>query len=101
MGKSVSGFVGFLAATTVSFSLATGAAIGMKSALAASTEVANPTVPTQTSSVSEVTIKVTPRNLASTADNWEFTIVLDTHSQDLSEDLLKSARLLDGVGGQQ
>jgi hypothetical protein len=37
----------------VSFSLATGAAIGMKSALAASTEVANPAVPTRTSSVSE------------------------------------------------
>jgi hypothetical protein len=48
-----------------------------------------------------VTIKVTPRSLASTADNWEFTIVFDTHSQDLSDDLLKSARLLDGVGGQQ
>jgi hypothetical protein len=47
-----------------------------------------------------VTINVTPKNLASDADSWEFAVVLDTHSQDLSDDLVKSSLLLDGAGGQ-
>jgi hypothetical protein len=46
-----------------------------------------------------VTAKVTPRNLASNAGSWEFAIVLDTHSQELSDDLVKSSLLLDGAGG--
>ncbi len=49
----------------------------------------------QTSSQSGVTVKITPRGLAGA--EWEFTIVFDTHSQDLKDDLLKSAVLvLDG-----
>lgn len=49
-------------------------------------------LPPQTSSQSGVTVKVTPRNLAGT--EWEFTIVFDTHSQDLKDDPLKSAVLV-------
>ena len=101
MPKSVSGFAGFLAATAVFCLIVTGGAFGLRSALAVSSEAANADLPTQTSRVSEVTIKVTPGNLASNADNWEFAIVFDTHSQDLSDDLLKSSVLLDGVGGQR
>jgi hypothetical protein len=49
----------------------------------------------QTSSQSGVTVKVAPQNLAS--GQWEFSVVFDTHSQDLSDDLLKTATLvLDG-----
>ena len=39
-------------------------------------------------------------NLARNAGSREFAIVLDTHSQDLSDDLVKSSLLLDGAGGQ-
>lgn len=49
----------------------------------------------QTSSQSGVTVKVAPQNLA--GEQWEFSLVFDTHSQDLSDDLLKTATLvLDG-----
>ena len=50
----------------------------------------------QTSSQSGVTVKVTPQSLGGA--NWEFSIVLDTHSQDLSDDLMKSATLVLDAG---
>ena len=53
---------------------------------------------TQESSQNGVTVAVTPRTLSSDAETWDFNIVLDTHSQDLSDDLAKSAVLLDGSG---
>lgn len=45
-----------------------------------------------------VTVSVTPRNLSGDAASWDFMIVLDTNSQDLSDDLTKSALLLDSTG---
>ena len=54
----------------------------------------------RTSTTSGVTVKVTPKNVASSATTWEFAIVLDSHTQDLSDDLLKSARLIDGENRQ-
>lgn len=53
---------------------------------------------TQRSADRGVTVTVTPRNLARDATSWEFRIVLDTHSQDLGDDLVKSSLLLDGAG---
>lgn len=50
------------------------------------------TLPTQTSSQSGVTVKVTPRALA--AGTWEFEVVFDTHSQELTDDLEKTAVLI-------
>ena len=99
MRKSVSGFAVLLAAAAVSYSIVTGGAIGLSAALAASSEAVSPNLPAQTSSARGVTIKVTPKNLASNAGGWEFAIVLDTHSQDLNDDLVKSSLLLDGAGG--
>ena len=61
-------------------------------ALAASGGMAASTLPTQTSSQSGVTVKVTPRNLA--ASPWEFDVVFDTHSQELTDDLGKAAVLV-------
>ncbi len=55
---------------------------------------------TQTSSAGGVTVKVTPKNIAGDTTTWEFAVVFDTHSQDLSDDLLKSAMLLDPEGKQ-
>ncbi len=46
-----------------------------------------------------VTVAVTPQNLSTGAKIWDFKIVLDTHSGELSDDLVKTATLLDGKGG--
>jgi hypothetical protein len=54
---------------------------------------------TQKSSDRSVTVAVTPQSLSRDAETWEFKIVLDSHSADLSDDLVKSAVLLDGRGG--
>jgi len=55
---------------------------------------------TQKSSERGVTVAVTPQNVSADAKIWDFRIVLDTHSGDLSDDLLKTAVLLDGTGTQ-
>ena len=54
---------------------------------------------TQKSSDRGVTVAVTPQNLSGDARSWDFKIVLDTHSADLNDDLVKSSFLLDGAGG--
>jgi hypothetical protein len=54
----------------------------------------------RSSSERGVTVTVKPGSLAQDAKSWEFKIVLDTHSQDLSDDLVKAARLVDGDGRQ-
>jgi hypothetical protein len=45
-----------------------------------------------------VTVAVTPQNLTDSAGSWNFKIVLDTHSADLSDDLTQSSVLVDGSG---
>lgn len=55
----------------------------------------------QRSNAGGVTVVVTPQNLAAGVKTWDFKIVLDTHSQDLRDDLLKTALLLDGTGARQ
>jgi hypothetical protein len=47
---------------------------------------------TQSNSGSGVTVKATPRTLA--GGSWEFDIVFDTHTQDLKDDLMKTASLM-------
>jgi hypothetical protein len=53
---------------------------------------------TQRSSQQGVTVAVTPQNVTRDAKSWDFKVVLDTHSADLSDDLVKSAALLDPAG---
>lgn len=48
----------------------------------------------QVSSERGVTVRVTPRELAPAAKSWEFEIVLETHSQDLTDDLKAEASLV-------
>lgn len=57
-------------------------------------------IATQKDSAKGVTVAVTPGNLAAGAKTWDFAIVLDTHSQDLSDDLLQSAVLVDDRGNE-
>jgi len=51
------------------------------------------------SSAGGVTVAVTPQNLAAGAKSWDFKVVLDTHSGELNDDLVKTAALLDDKGG--
>ena len=52
----------------------------------------------QTDQAGGVTIKVTPRNLGRDAAVWEFAVVLDSHTQDLSQDVARSAVIIDAQG---
>ena len=53
---------------------------------------------TRASSMGGVTVKVTPKSVEPDAAAWEFAVVLDTHSQDLSDDLMKNSVLVDAQG---
>lgn len=53
---------------------------------------------TQSSTERSVTLKVTPKSMASQETRWEFSVVLDTHSADISDDLTRSATLTTGDG---
>jgi len=70
------------------------------SAVSAAIPAAAAELGTQKSSERGVTVAVTPQNLSADAKSWDFKIVLDTHSGTLSDDLLKTAVLLDGTGTQ-
>jgi hypothetical protein len=48
---------------------------------------------TQSSSEHGVTVKVTAKSIGLPGSQWEFAVVLDTHSADLSDDLSQSATL--------
>lgn len=52
----------------------------------------------QSSSERGVTVKVTPKLTEASDSRWEFAIVLDTHSADLSDDLVQSANLITNDG---
>ena len=45
-----------------------------------------------------VTISVTPTRVAADSKVWTFKVVLDTHSQDLSDDVAAGSTLVDGKG---
>ena len=49
----------------------------------------------QKNSQSGVTVDVTPADLSPGAKSWDFKLVLDTHSQELNDDLTRTAVLLD------
>jgi hypothetical protein len=57
-----------------------------------------PALAEQTDRAGGITVKVTPRKRGRDAPVWEFAVVLDTHSQDLSQDLTRSAVLVDRQG---
>jgi len=67
-------------------------------AAAAASPAAAAELSAQKSTERGVTVAVTPQNLSRTAANWDFKIVLDTHSGELSDDLTKTAVLVDGGG---
>ena len=55
---------------------------------------------TQTSSQGGVNVQVTPKPPAPGATRWDFVVVLDTHSQELADDLTQTAMLVTDDGRQ-
>ncbi|MBI3938918.1 MAG: hypothetical protein HY323_18250 [Betaproteobacteria bacterium] len=67
--------------------------IGMAAALfVAGSRAATSDLPAQSSTQAGVTVKAAPRSLSGSA--WEFEIVFDTHSGELTDDLEKTAVLI-------
>ena len=71
---------------------------GVAAPLAALAQTSAEVMATQSSSDQGVTVKVTPKWIGSIDSRWEFTIVLDSHSADLSDDLTQSASLTTNDG---
>ena len=67
------------------------AAAGLAPAAAAEWE-------TRKDSQGAVTVDVTPLDLSAGAKTWDFKVVFDTHSQELSDALPKTATLIGGRG---
>lgn len=61
--------------------------------LAATAQAVPGALATQSSVGQGVTVKVTPKTTGDADSRWEFSVVLDTHSVDLSDDLTQSATL--------
>lgn len=59
-----------------------------------------PILSTQTNTEGEVTVEVTPKDLANNSASWDFALSLQTHAIDLDQDLAKSSILIDDNGNQ-
>ncbi|MDP2818879.1 MAG: hypothetical protein Q8O29_11520 [Polaromonas sp.] len=66
--------------------------------LAALAQTSAEATATRSSSDRGVTVKVTPKLVGSPGSRWEFGIVLETHSTDLSDDLTQIATLTTNDG---
>ena len=71
---------------------------GVAAPLAALAQTSADATATRSSSDQGVTVKVTPKLIWSLDSRWEFSIVLETHSADLSDDLTQSATLTTNDG---
>lgn len=100
MRNFTSGALAIAVATAFSTAALLNVGAGTAQAVAASPATAGSPLASQTSNVQGVTIKVTPKNLATDAKTWDFEVVFDSHTQDLTDDVVKSSLLLDGAGGQ-
>lgn len=52
----------------------------------------------QSSQQQGVTVRAKPLGIAADANGWTFEIVLETHSQDLTDDLVRTVALIDDSG---
>ena len=71
---------------------------GVAAPLAGLAQTSADATASRSSSDRGVTVKVTPKLIGSLDSRWEFSIVLETHSADLSDDLTKSATLTTNDG---
>lgn len=71
---------------------------GVAAPLTALAQTSTEATATRSSSDRGVTVKVTPKLIGSSGNRWEFNIVLETHSADLSDDLTQIATLTTNDG---
>ncbi|MDP3355394.1 MAG: hypothetical protein Q8M51_05975 [Polaromonas sp.] len=71
---------------------------GVVAPLSALAQTSTEATATRSSSDRGVTVKVTPKLIGSSGNRWEFNIVLETHSADLSDDLTQIATLTTNDG---
>ena len=71
---------------------------GVAAPLAALAQTSADATATRSSSDRGVTVKVTPKLIGSLDSRWEFSIVLETHNADLSDDLTQIATLTTNDG---
>ncbi|MDP1741626.1 hypothetical protein [Polaromonas sp.] len=71
---------------------------GVVAPLSALAQTSTEASATRSSSDRGVTVKVTPKWIGSSGNRWEFNIVLETHSADLSDDLTQIATLTTNDG---
>lgn len=71
---------------------------GVAAPLAALAQTGTQATATRSSSDQGVTVEATPKLIGSSDKRWEFAIVLDSHSADLSDDLIQSASLTTSDG---
>lgn len=95
MKKCIASLQAFMAATRLPGPWLIAAAF----AVVASAPVHSSEPPVQKTSERGVTVAVTAMSLSATAPKWDFKLVLETHSQELGDDLMQSAVLLDDRGG--
>ena len=72
--------------------------VGVAAPLAALAQTSTDATATRSSISEGVTVKATPKLIGPSDKRWEFTIVLDAHSADLSDDLIQSASLTTSDG---
>lgn len=75
-------------------------AISLVLGLLAAATAAGAQLTEQKSTEAGVTVSVTPQAIAAGAKTWNFDVVLNTHSQDLSDDLSKTTVLVDDRGAE-
>jgi hypothetical protein len=81
-----------------SFAGLVGIVLAIAAGHAAHAQPASTALAAQSSEANGVTVKVTPPPVLAATPEWTFVVALDTHSQDLGDDLVNTAVLLvDGV----
>lgn len=81
--------------------LTVAAATAVAALLALATgQAQTPALATQKSAERGVTVSARPLDLSPAAQRWMFEVVLDTHSADLSDELAKTAVLVDDRGSE-
>ena len=72
--------------------------VGVAAPLTVLAQTSTDATATRSSSDQGVTVKITPKLIGSIDKRWEFAIVLDSHSVELSDDLTQSASLTTNDG---
>jgi hypothetical protein len=98
MRKFVPGLALIFATPLTYLAILTGNPFDIALASAASSDTTKSDLPTLTDKTRGVSVKVTPTKLGIDANNWEFAIQIDSHSQDIVDDFMKSSLLFDAAG---